>query len=170
MASGQRGAEDGDRESRSRTGAVATRAASSGGRDRSPGSARPRARRMLAFSAADNYVRYMALPVRERGLSVDQFQFTRQEFERITPDGLKGTSIDPDLSRFKARGVKLILYHGWTDPLIPPRGTVDYYAAVERAMGSPEHTCDFARLFMFPATIHRGGGGPAPKTSDLIFD
>jgi Tannase and feruloyl esterase len=125
---------------------------------------------MLAFSAADNYLRYMALPLRQGGLSVDQFQFTRQDFERIQPEGLKGTSIDPDLSRFKARGGKLILYHGWADPLIPPRGTVDYYAALERAIGGPERTREFARLFMFPAMFHCGGGGPAPNTSDFILD
>ena len=27
---------------------------------------------------------------------------------------------DPNLERFKARGGKLILYHGWSDAAIPP--------------------------------------------------
>jgi len=125
---------------------------------------------MLAFSAADNYLRFMALPLGQGGLGVEQFQFTRRDFERIQPEGLKATSIDPDLSRFKAHGGKLILYHGWADPLIPPRGTVDYYAALQEAMGGAERTRAFARLFMFPAMFHCGGGGPTPNTSDLVLD
>jgi hypothetical protein len=34
---------------------------------------------------------------------------------------------DPDLKKFKARGGKLILYHGWSDPAIPPVNAVRYY-------------------------------------------
>jgi len=125
---------------------------------------------MLAFSAADNYLRYMALPVGQSGLNAENFAFTRQEFERVAREGLKGTAIDPDLSRFRAHGGKLILYHGWADPLIPPRGTVDYYAVLQRTMGGPTATREFARLFMFPAMFHCGGGGPTPNTSDVLLD
>ena len=34
----------------------------------------------------------------------------------------------PDLSAFKARGGRLLLYHGWNDPAIPPGNTVNYYS------------------------------------------
>ena len=38
---------------------------------------------------------------------------------------------DPDLRPFLIRNRgKLILYHGWRDPLVPPQPTVDYYQEV----------------------------------------
>jgi pimeloyl-ACP methyl ester carboxylesterase len=72
---------------------------------------------------------------------------------------------DPDLSRFKNRGGKLIMWHGWADPLIMPDGTIDYYDAVTQKLGGGyDQTRTFARLFMAPGVGHCGGGeGPAPQ-------
>ena len=39
---------------------------------------------------------------------------------------------DPDLAKFKARGGKLLLYHGWADPGPAPENTINYYEAVHR--------------------------------------
>lgn len=60
---------------------------------------------------------------------------------------------DPDLSRFHARGGKLILYHGWSDPLIPPQLSLDMWDAINEHMGS-QATAEFARLFMIPGMGH----------------
>jgi hypothetical protein len=72
---------------------------------------------------------------------------------------------DPDLSRFRDRGGKLILWHGWADELIMPDGTIDYYDAVTKKLGGGyEQTRNFARLFMAPGVAHCGRGeGPAPQ-------
>jgi len=68
-------------------------------------------------------------------------------------------AIDPDLSAFKARAGKLILFHGWNDTLISPRNTVNYYASVVTKMGSPQDS--WLRLFMAPGMNHCNGGvGP----------
>lgn len=69
---------------------------------------------------------------------------------------------NPDLSAFRARGGKLILYHGWNDPAIPALNTVDYYQAVENTMGSAD-TASFLRLYMVPGMQHCGGG-PGPDS------
>ncbi len=61
---------------------------------------------------------------------------------------------NPDLSRFKARGGKLILYHGWDDNQIPGGASVDYYETATRTMGGEAATREFFRLFMLPATDH----------------
>ncbi len=66
-------------------------------------------------------------------------------------------STDPDLSRFAARGGKLILYHGWNDPAIPPGSTVAYYEAVETRLGTAK-TAGFVRLYMIPGMEHCAGG------------
>ncbi|HVH27256.1 MAG TPA: tannase/feruloyl esterase family alpha/beta hydrolase [Vicinamibacterales bacterium] len=72
---------------------------------------------------------------------------------------------DPDLSRFRERGGKLIMWHGWADQLIMPDGTIDYYDAVTKKLGGGyEQTRDFARLFMAPGVAHCGGrDGTAPQ-------
>src|SRR5215813_4086622 len=44
-------------------------------------------------------------------------------------------SNDPDLKRFRDRGGKLILYHGWSDAAIPAYNIIDYYRSVEQKMG-----------------------------------
>ena len=67
-------------------------------------------------------------------------------------------AVDPNLRAFKARGGKLLLYHGWNDGLISPANTVNYLEDVNKAMGRQD---DFVRLFMVPGMGHcSGGAGP----------
>ena len=75
---------------------------------------------------------------------------------------LAGTlnSTNPDLSAFRKRGGKLILYHGWLDPAISPLNTIDYYNGVVAKMGE-QATRDFIRLYMVPGMQHCAGG-PGP--------
>jgi feruloyl esterase len=62
-----------------------------------------------------------------------------------------------NLTAFKARGGKLILYHGWNDPAISALNTVNYYNDVVSKMGARE-TEAFIRLYMVPGMQHCGGG------------
>lgn len=66
---------------------------------------------------------------------------------------------DPDLSAFKRRGGKLIMYHGWSDNLIMPQGTVRYYDRMKQAVAGAD---DFSRLYMVPGMGHCSGG-PGPN-------
>jgi len=74
-------------------------------------------------------------------------------------------SDDPDLSGFRSLGGKVIMWHGWSDQLIVPEGTIDYYDRVTRRLGGGyKCTQDFARLFMAPGVGHCAGGtGPQPQ-------
>ena len=74
--------------------------------------------------------------------------------ERLGP--LLGAN-DPDLSAFVARGGKLLLYHGWSDPGIPPAGTIRYYDAVRATLGQ-RVADDSVALFMVPGMGHCAGG------------
>ena len=69
---------------------------------------------------------------------------------------------DPDLKRFKDRGGKLILYHGWSDAAIPPVNAINYYKTVVSKM-SPKDAASFVRLYMVPGMQHCGGG-PGPNS------
>lgn len=70
-------------------------------------------------------------------------------------------AVDPDLSAFAGRGGKLIMYHGWSDGIISPIGSVDYYQQI-KASGMPRET--FARLYMVPGMGHCAGG---PGATDI---
>jgi feruloyl esterase len=66
---------------------------------------------------------------------------------------------DPDLSKFKAHGGKLIMFHGWADPAIPAEHTVLYYNSVLAKMGKSQDS--WLKLFMVPGMGHcSGGAGP----------
>ena len=45
---------------------------------------------------------------------------------------------NPDLTAFRDRGGKAIVWHGWADQLITAEGTVDYYTRVQQQMGGPK--------------------------------
>ena len=73
--------------------------------------------------------------------------------------GFAVNAIDPDLRAFKARGGKLLLYHGWNDPLISAGNTLNYYDSVLEKMGRGQD--DWLRVFMVPGMGHcQGGAGP----------
>jgi len=76
---------------------------------------------------------------------------------KLTDDKLASVlnSTDANLRQFKARGGKLIQYHGWGDAAIPPQDSIDYFESVQSAMGT---TKSFYRLFMVPGMSHCGGG------------
>src|SRR5882724_8889258 len=60
-------------------------------------------------------------------------------------------ALDPDLRPFFAHGGKLIQYHGWSDPQIPPMHSVNYYKSVLDTMGGDARVAGNYRLFMVPA-------------------
>jgi hypothetical protein len=70
---------------------------------------------------------------------------------------------NPDLSAFRRRGGKIVMWHGWADQLIYPQGTIDYFERVQEELGE-SRTSRFLRLFMAPGVAHCGGGaGPPPS-------
>jgi feruloyl esterase len=64
-------------------------------------------------------------------------------------------SDNPDLSAFKAHGGKLIQYHGWNDPAIPPGYSLEYRERLAAKTGGLQ---DFYRLYLVPGMLHCGGG------------
>jgi feruloyl esterase len=63
---------------------------------------------------------------------------------------------DTDLSKFKARGGKLLIYQGLGDAGVPPEAARLWYEELNKAVGSETETRGFARLFMIPGMDHCG--------------
>jgi len=79
----------------------------------------------------------------------------------------QGKALDtdnPDLSAFKARGGKLMLYQGWADAAIPPQSTIDYYTSAKSRTAASQ---DALRLFMVPGMAHCLLG-PGPNVFDVL--
>ena len=93
--------------------------------------------------------------------------YTYQDFSYA--DVVAADRVDPgdatadqfDISAFRARGGKLIMYHGWEDMAIPAGSTPYYYHATQEAM--PDVDLDnFYRLFLIPGMGHCAGSKVAP--------
>jgi feruloyl esterase len=77
-------------------------------------------------------------------------------------------AVDPNLEPFFSHKGKLIMYHGWSDQLIAPGNSVNYYkAAVETSRGAGLRPADSIRLFMVPGMAHCAGG-EGPNTFDMV--
>jgi feruloyl esterase len=81
-------------------------------------------------------------------------------------------SIDPELGPFQARGGKLIQYHGFSDPEVPPMTSINYFESVvnfpEGSFNRTlEQTQESYRLFMAPGMNHCKGG-PGANAFDML--
>jgi feruloyl esterase len=68
---------------------------------------------------------------------------------------------DSNLEPFRARGGKLILFHGWCDAALTPTNTITYYQNVVAKSGVKK-AGEFVRLYMLPGVQHCAGG-PGPN-------
>ncbi|MBR0797016.1 tannase/feruloyl esterase family alpha/beta hydrolase [Bradyrhizobium jicamae] len=123
----------------------------------------------LIYGFGLDFLRYMAFQddPGERYKAAD-FDFDKDP-PRLAHMAAIYNAMNPDLSRFKARGGKLLMYHGLADPIVTPQNTLDYYAAAEKAAGG--NIADTFRLFMIPGMDHCGIPGQAgPGITEAGFD
>ena len=110
------------------------------------------------MSLAEELYKYAAF-----GLSKDDHwdmkNFKLEDIERFEKEkGKVMDSFDPNLNAFFGHNGKLLMYHGWGDPGVPPQGTVNYFKLVNKTVGPKAQ--DDMRLFMVPGMGHcRGGDG-----------
>jgi feruloyl esterase len=120
--------------------------------------------RPVPFGISMDWFRYfLAQDPKFDGNSLTPASFERFWDQSVEQYGAVFGTDNPDLTAFRNRGGKAIVWHGWADQLISAEGTVDYYTRVQQQMGGARRTNEFIRLFMAPGVAHCGGGaGPAP--------
>jgi feruloyl esterase len=84
------------------------------------------------------------------------------------PEHLVINANNPDLSKFIARGGKLMLIGGWNDHTLGPGSNVDYYESVVKKVGA-RVARDSVRLFMVPGMDHCIGES-YPTAPTVNFD
>ncbi|KAF3012674.1 hypothetical protein E8E14_011674 [Neopestalotiopsis sp. 37M] len=91
-----------------------------------------------------------------------------EEFERLAHvsknlyESIISTN-DPDLSEFRAKGGKIVGYHGLADNIIAPGGSKLYY---DNVLEQDPDAHDFYRLFFAPGVSHcTGGAGAYPYST-----
>jgi hypothetical protein len=118
----------------------------------------PEGQKSLQHGFGDSFVRYWASPKTDPSLDPAKFDFDK-DMARFADARALLNATDPDLSAFRTRGGKLLMYFGWADTALSPMMGIDYY---EKALAkNGPQTTDFFRLFMVPGMFHcRGGVGP----------
>lgn len=112
----------------------------------------------IAHGFAESFFRFMAFPRKEQGVELRDFDVTKHA-EQLDWIRTILDAKDPDLSAFRDRQGKLLMYFGWADPSLNARMGINYYESVVQKLGSA--TTGFFRLFMQPGVFHCGGGvGP----------
>jgi hypothetical protein len=116
----------------------------------------------LSYFFANEILRYHVY-------SDPEYDLHEFNLERNVPDmhpvGAVMNATNPNLRPFKNHGGKLIMYHGYADPLVNPARSIQYIEEVRGKMG--KRADDVARLFMLPGVSHCSGG-VGPDTVDWI--
>jgi feruloyl esterase len=100
------------------------------------------------------------------------WDYLAYDFKNYRKDSALAASMlnatDPNLDAFKARGGKLVMYHGWSDPALSAIATTKYY---EQVQARDPKAGDFTRLFMMPGMLHcTGGAGPDRVDWNAVLD
>jgi feruloyl esterase len=110
------------------------------------------------FNLAENTMRYLVHKPPKPEYDYNTFNFNR-DIRMLDEWSKLADAKDPDLSKFRNRGGKIVMTYGWADTILQPMMGVNYY---EQALAkNGPRTPEFFRLFMVPGMAHCSGGiGP----------
>jgi Tannase and feruloyl esterase len=112
-------------------------------------------RKAADFNLAEGTMRYLVHTPPQPDYDYRAFDFDR-DTDLLNAWGQLANATNPDLSRFRRRGGKLIMTYGWADPVLQPMVGVNFYEQAVARNGAD--TPQFFRLFMVPGMGHCGGG------------
>ena len=116
------------------------------------------------FNLAEGTMRYLILKPPNADYDYKTFNFDR-DTHLLDDWGKLADAKNPDLSKFRSRGGKLVMTYGWADAILQPMMGVNYYEQAVSKNGP--QTRDFFRLFMVPGMAHCGGG-IGPDRNDAV--
>jgi feruloyl esterase len=78
--------------------------------------------------------------------------------EALQPELADLFTSDPDLSKLRTVGAKVLVHHGLGEDVIPAAGMINYYSRVASRMGGDAEVQKFMRLYLTPAVAHSSQG------------
>jgi feruloyl esterase len=110
------------------------------------------------FNLAENTMRYLVFTPPKADYDYKTFDYDR-DIRLLNNWSKLADAKNPDLSKFRKEGGKLLMTYGWADQILQPMMGVNYYQQAVAKNGAG--TADFFRLFMVPGMSHCSGGiGP----------
>jgi feruloyl esterase len=103
----------------------------------------------------ETFFRYMAFGKANPAFDLRSFDADKDP-GRMAAISAMLDATNPDLSAFKSRGGKIVMYFGWADTALTPYMGIGYYEQVMQKTGPA--TKDFMRLFLVPGMFHCRGG------------
>lgn len=98
----------------------------------------------------------------------ENFDSAHVDFDRVAAQVAETSAINDadstEISTFTARGGKLLIYEGTSDPVFSADDVIAYYRALVAANGGAQKALASARLFLIPGMTHCGGG---PSTDEF---
>jgi len=79
----------------------------------------------------------------------------------------EGFTLPADLDGYSASGGKLLLWHGYNDPVISPLISIELFEGIGKTLG-PVTRDDFLRLYMLPGVNHCQVSERAPYRFDAL--
>jgi len=107
------------------------------------------------FGIGTSYFRNLV--ARDPAWAPASFDVDRDLPRLAAADAGAAAASDPDLSRFTARGGRLLTYHGTTDGLIPFGNSVNYFESVVAKLGAASAK-ESVRCYAVPGMDHCFGG------------
>jgi len=98
-------------------------------------------------------------------LAILRFDFDRDPNRMQAFSEVYDTYRDATLAAFRARGGRLLIFHGTADPIFSALESIDYYQRLARNNGGPDAAARWVRLFLVPGMNHCAGG-PATDSFD----
>ena len=92
-----------------------------------------------------------------------EWSYVGYDYDNLAKDGALAAetlnATDPDLSAFRERGGKMLIYNGWSDNAQTSLAFADYY---EQVLAHDATAADDVRMFLMPGVEHCiGGPGPS---------
>ncbi len=117
------------------------------------------------FNLAENTMKYLVPTPPKPDYDYKTFDFDR-DTHLLDAWSKQVDAKNPDLSKFRKHGGKLIMTYGWADSILEPMMGVNYYEEAMAKNGS-DVTPQFFRLFMVPGMSHCSGG-IGPDRNDAV--
>jgi len=97
-----------------------------------------------------------------------EWSYVGYDYDNLAKDAARAAetlnATDPDLSAFRERGGKMLIYNGWSDNAQTSLAFADYY---EQVLAHDETAADDVRLFLMPGVEHCFGG-PGPSWVNFL--